>query len=68
MAIIGGGTAIVSVMDFEGKKCAAINTNLGTKLDCNNILISGILTPFFLLILAAIIALILKNIFKKFLS
>jgi hypothetical protein len=69
VTVVGTGTAIATLFDFEGKKCKAIfnvTKEQAPSHFCNNFLVSGILTPLLLLVLLGLIALGLKKVVKIF--
>lgn len=69
VTIVGAGTAIATLLDFEGKKCQAIfkvKKEQESSHFCNNFLVGGVLTPLLLLILLGLIALGLKKAVKIF--
>ncbi|MGK7957223.1 MAG: hypothetical protein AB4063_18540 [Crocosphaera sp.] len=69
VAMIGGGTAIISVFDFSGEKCKKITSSrlfhqdaqeYNTPFSCDEFFIGGVLVPVLLLLSAGVFAFILK--------
>ncbi|HAC66105.1 MAG TPA: hypothetical protein DCF68_21870 [Cyanothece sp. UBA12306] len=71
VAIIGGGAATITILDFEGKTCERLEKswpfpqNKANILHCNDFIFNSIITPLLFLLLLVGFAIFLKWIIKK---
>ena len=63
VTVVGAGTAVTALVDFEGKQCQAISNMIPPfKESCNNPLINSVIVPVGLIVIFGVIALCLKKI------